>query len=591
MVLSINEIQERLKSPLSKAAISKAIKHENRIKFHVESFTNPADISGPLTDFLEWVKLLIPKDKYYNFVQLFKFPTPNVQLTKKIFFELKRVFASKNPSYNYQFSDSEYADDWEWYRSNVLKEPGIWENTGWQTMKTAINSILIVDMPEDETATPEPYFYFLSIKDVVDFDYDKAKKEFRWIMFNQPGNRLACFDEEMYRVLQLDDNRKITEILVEKAHELGYCPARFFWSDELNTKEVESRESCLSPQLANLDWLLYFSISKRALDLYAGYPIYAGYERDCDFRNNETGDYCDGGFLRDVDRNYKVFRDGTIQKCPVCEQKSLAGAGSLIEMPIPNSGEFEIKDPVKIITIDRESLDYNVDEENRLRKEVFESVTGTGGNVQEKQSINEMQVTANFQSKINVLNSLKRNFESARKWVDDTICKLRYGEAFIDSSISLGTEYYIYTSEELYKQYELAKKNGASEAYLDQLQQQIIETEYQNDTQKMQRASILKHLEPYRHLTFNEMMNLNGKELLDNELLIIKINFSTFIDRFERENMNIIEFAFQIDFDKKINIITEKLKEYAREQQQPKKKEQNPEEKGGKGTSVFRTGD
>ena len=80
---------------------------------------------------------------------------------------------------------------------------------------------------------------------------------------------------------------------------------------------------------------------------------------------------------------------------------------------------------------------------------------------------------------------------------------------------------------------------------------------------------ILKHLEPYRHYTFDELMKLQEKQLLNQDSLKIKLNFSTFVDRFERENMNIIEFGSKLDFDKKISIINEKLKEYVREQDNP----------------------
>ena len=53
------------------------------------------------------------------------------------------------------------------------------------------------------------------------------------------------------------------------------------------------------------------------------------------------------------------------------------------------------------------------------------------------------------------------------------------------------------------------------------------------------------------------------------ETLRIKVNFASFIDRFERENINIIEFGAQLDFDAKIRIIYNKLLEYVKEQYPP----------------------
>ena len=562
MELTLEEIKARLKAPQKAGIIAKAFKHENRLRFHVESYVDPSEIAQPLTDFLDWVRTLIPKDKFNIFVSLFKFPIPTVKLTTSIFSELERVFDGKNPASNFKFSETSYREDWEEYRKEELKEPQVWRKKGWDAMKTAINSVLVVDLPAEQIGqAPAPYFYFLDIQNVLDFDYkDDAITA---ILFKQSGNRLAAYDDVSYKVFQLnDDDDVIIEELINETHELGYCPAQFFWSTELNQKAPVVKKSPLSAHLANLDWLLFFGISKRHLDLYAPYPIYSAYAADCDFQNNETGDYCDGGYLRDASAVYKVFRDGTIDPCPVCSDKRVAGVGSFIEVPVPTKEEPDMREPVTITTVDRDSLDYNVEEVQRIAEDIFSSVVGIGGSVEQKESINEMQVTANFESRSSVLNNLKANLETARKFVDDTICTLRYGDNFLGSSLSMGTEFYIYSVANLYEQFAQAKKNGASDSELDAISDQILTTEYRNNPTQLQRMLVLKQLEPYRHYTFDEILKLHDKELIAKDLLKVKINFSTFVDRFERENTNIVEFGSQLDFNTKIDIITKKMLEY-----------------------------
>jgi len=238
-------------------------------------------------------------------------------------------------------------------------------------------------------------------------------------------------------------------------------------------------------------------------------------------------------------------------------------------VPVPSNGDPDLRNPVQITTIDKNSLDYNVEEVNRMKTEILHSVLGTGGEVQTKQSINEMQVSANFESKASVLNNLKANLEAAQKFVDDTCCLLRYGENYLGSHISFGTEFYIYSVEDLYNKYKMAKENGGSEAELDSIGNQIIETEYRNNPYQMQRMLILRHLEPYRHYTLDELIKLSEKQLLNTDLLKTKINFSTFVDRFERENTNIVEFGSQLEFDSKIKIILQKFQDYVRENTEP----------------------
>ena len=526
---------------------------------------NSFDIQSPFTEFADWVSKLIPKDKYNIFLSLFRFPTKNIELTEDIYKELERVFDGRDSAVTYQFTDNTLQEDWEAYRQEMLHEPEVWQSKGWTALKTSINSILIVDLPSKQlTERPEPYFYFLNIESVIDFS--SKGEELEWIIFNQPESRVAVFDGGSYRVYQKNKRGEIAEELVNAPHNLGYCPAKFFWSTPLTNKEPDIKKSPLAPQLGNLDWHLFFSVSKRHLDLYAPYPIYSAYKSDCHFRNNSTGDYCDGGYLRNIKGEYKLLGDGTVERCPICSEKRIAGAGTFVEVPIPREKGPDLKDPITITQIDRNSLDYNVDEEKRLANEIFTKITGAGGEVQQKESLNETQVTANFEEKKNVLMSLKRNFEKAQKFVDDTVCRLRYGEAFISSNINWGTEFYLYSIEELQRLYSEAKKSGASQARLDAIADQLIATENKNNPVQLQRMLLLKRLEPYRHLTLSEMQSLDAKQLIDPLLMLVKINFATFVERFERENINITEFGSALDLDKKVKIIFNKFLDYAKEQ-------------------------
>lgn len=568
MALDLNQIKQILQKPTKRQVIQKAANMQKRLRFHTETNIAVSDINQPTALFLDWVRNLLPKDKYNIFLQLFKFPLSTPAVVEDVYRELERVFYSRNSSSSYQFTDSELAEDWADYRKNKLNEPDIWKTVGWKKMQVSINSILVVDLPQVQmSARPEPYFYWLEIEDVVDYEMVNDT-EFKWIVFRQPNRRIAAFDDTYIRVYQLNEKNEIASLVSEATHNLGYCPARFFWSTQLNEKNKDLKKNPISKELSNLDWYLFFSISKQHLDLYAPYPIYSAYAADCNFENNETGDYCDGGFLRNSSGEYKILNDGTVEKCPCCSEKRIAGPGSFLEVPIPNQAEgiVDMRNPVQITTIDKDSLTYNVEECVRLRNDIIVSIAGSGGTVSEKEAINETQVAANFESKTSVLNALKTNFELAQKFVDDTICRFRYGSDFISSSISWGTEFYVFTAKELYNKYEQAKTNGASESELDAITQQILEVEYRNNPLVLQRMLILKQLEPYPHKTLDEVLKLHEKKLLNENYVKLKINFSTLVERFERENINIIEFASARTFSEKIKLITDKLLDYVREE-------------------------
>ena len=566
MALELNQIKQILQKPTKRQTIQKAVNMQRRLRFHTETNIAISDINQPTTVFLDWVRQLLPNDKYNIFINLFKFPLPTPAVVEDVYRELERVFYSRNSSSSYQFTDSELAEDWSQYKKNNLNEPEIWKTTGWKKMQVSPNSILVVDLPQIQTSLrPEPYFYWLEIDAVVDYQTSKLdENQFEWLIFKQPEHRIAVFDDTSIRVYQLNEKNEIQSLISEAKHDLRYCPARFFWSTQVNEKNKDLKKNPITKELSNLDWYLFFALSKQHLDLYAPYPIYSAYEADCNFENNETGDYCDGGFLRNAKGEYKILNDGTVEKCPCCSEKRIAGPGSFLEVPIPNQSEgvADMRNPVQITTIDKDSLDYNVNECARLKNEIVISVVGSGGTVSEKEAINETQVTANFESKTSVLNALKTDFELAQKFVEDTVCKLRYGDAFISSSVNWGTEFYVFTVTELYSKYKQAKENGASNSELDAISQQILEVEYRNNPLVLQRILILKQLEPYPHKTLDEVLKLYEKKLLNENLVKLKINFSTLVEKFERENINIIEFASNKTMREKIDIINKKLLEY-----------------------------
>ena len=566
MGLDISKLKKEVQSPKKRATIQRAITHQNRIKFHAQTRIVPY-ISQPITDFLLWVDSLIPQDKAKIFKQMFRYPVATNEVTGICFDKLSRIFDGRNPAFNYQFMTSEQRDDWEYYRQDVLLEPTVWSQKGWEYLKAEHNSILIVDLPAEQDPAdryPQPYFYWLTLDQVVAYEVNRKTGNMDWIVFRQPDKMIAVFDDESYRLFTEESGGQIGELLVENKHDLGYCPARFFWNEPLNLSEPDIKAHPLSKMLSALDWYLFFHISKKHLDMYGSYPIYSGYEQNCDYHNDESGDECDGGFLKDRQGHYKIDSSGQLLRCPKCGDKRIVGVGSFVEVPIPQENQPDLRNPVQMLTVDRNSLDFNVDEQTRLKNEIITSVCGVDSELVNNKAINEKQVDANFESQSTILNRIKKGFEDAQNFVDSTVCKLRYGNLFVSAKINLGTDFYTLSPATLREQYKSAKDAGASEAELDNLQNQILETEYRNNPTQLQRMLILAELEPFRHLTRAEAMDLYSKNLITEDELVVKLNFSNFVRRFERENTNILEFGTQIPYSKKIEVITNKFLEYVK---------------------------
>lgn len=567
-VLSQERIREEIKSPSKRAQIAAAIAQQDRIKFHAD--TNVEAIKGlPYAKFDTFVKSLLPADKYTITMNLLKFPIPTNEITDSVFTKLSKIFDGRNPASNYQFHNTQERDDWEYYRQEKLGEPSVWSNKAWEYFKTEINCVMVVDMPSEVDPTdryPQPYFYFVPITSVISYDVDKKTGNMEWIIF-RAKDEFIVIDEFSYRTYAMEkkNNGRTTlgELLSDNPHGLPYCPSRFFWEEPLSLSEPDIKKSPLSKELAALDYYLFRDLAKKHLDLYGAYPIYSGYEEECDYQDSEEN-RCSHGVLQKPDGSFVTDALGNPKPCPRCNgKKSLAGPGSYIEVPVPIDGQPDMRNPVTMLTVDNKGLEYNVKENERLKANIIAACVGVDNSIVNEASLTDKQIDVAFESQDVVLNRVKKGFEQSQEWIDTTCCLLRYGDQFISAKINYGTEFYTLTAEVLRSRYNKAKEGGASQSELDALRQQLIETEYRHNPLQLQRMLILSDIEPFVHLTNSEVKDMAEKGLIRNADMLVKYNFSGYIREFERENDNILEFGTQMPYNEKIQTIYQTLINYA----------------------------
>jgi hypothetical protein len=562
MGLSLQKIKDEVLHPSKQRELGMAKAQQDWIKFHVDTNLDAVN-SLPFLKFKAFVKSQLPEDKYITSMNNLKFPLPTNSLTEGIFTLLSKIFDGRNPAFNYQFHRTHERDDWEWYRQEVLDEPNVWSQKAWRYFQTEINCVMVVDMPLEDKGDryPQPYFYFVPISEVISYEVNPRTKNMNWIIFKN-GDVVIAIDDTSYRTFAYED-RQLGELLTDNPHDLGYCPSRFFWSEPLSLSNPDIKKSPISKELSALDWYLFKSLGVKHLDTYASYPIYSAFEEECDYIDKD-GNACHKGYLQKPNGEYVTGVDGTPMPCPICHgKKQLMGAGSFITVPVPTEGQPDLRKPVDITTVDRKSLDYNVEELKRLETKIVNSCVGVDNTILNETSLADKQVDASFESKDNVLNRIKQGFEEAQEWVDTTICLLRYRSAFISASINYGNEFYTLTPETLQKRYTAAKEGGASEAELDALRTQLIETTYRHNPMVLQRMLILNDLEPYRHRTQDEVKALRELGLFSDAELILKADFMGFVKQFERENDNILEFGTAIPYSEKIKTIYQTLLHYA----------------------------
>lgn len=590
MVLDAERIRKELQSPSRKGAIDKAITHQNWIRFHAETQFDNMNGGLPLSNLMGIMKQQLPEDKYRNAVNLLRFPLPSYDVVDSIFNSLAEIFSGRNPVFAYQFKNVSDLEDWEYYRKSRLNEPNVWSTTAWDWFRTEINSIVVVDLPavdnDPEDSKVKPYFYFVPISAVKSYGMD-YKGNLEWVMFLNAEGNLTVIDGGSYRTYRIEKDGTLGRKLSDNPHDLAYCPANFFWRDSISITEKDVKKSPLTKALSKLDWFVFSDINKRNLDIASSYPIYWGYEEECDYEDG-NGNVCDHGVMKNAEG--KVVIDPitqTVVMCPRCSKHRITGPGSFVKVPIPEEGQPDLRDPIGMLGVDRKSLDYNVEDLERQKEDIRNSCIGKDSDIVQEASLADKQIDATYEKRTAVLENVKKNFEAIQEFVDRTCCRLRYGDSFIGCHINYGTSFFTMTVDALRKQYADAKESGASQTELMALREQILQTQYRNNPQMLERLRILDQVEPYPVLSRNDVLNLWEKGVADTVELELKENFASYISRFERENGNITEFGLLMKHTERVNKITETIKKYADESV---KSRQSREVQGteGNGTSLSR---
>jgi hypothetical protein len=586
MILTNSDALAFLKNPKNGREIARAKNKRIRHALHTEPDTD-TELLGPSHQrFLKWVKdVLRSEENYERFLQLYRPPIFTNELTESIFSEFEKVFEAENAYEKINFTDNELELDFNEYR----KRKGdfhFWETQGFETFKNSIDNMVVIDLPKidtaltEQTATdtrPEPYYYILDIDNIIDVLNVKVKSvdnetgevvyffKTEYLIFRSLGDLAYVIDDERYRWYTQKDGNYTQQ--GEAVHNLGYCPARSFWTTPLNSKTTFLKRSPITNSISEMDWLLFFSIARKYLELYAPFPLYAVYKGVCNYKEEgkSKGKCVDGYLLYEGGATDIANR----KKCPRCSNKFKVGPGNIIELRMPKDKEDPdvMANPMKVIPAEVESLTYMKEALKEKRDEIFANCVGFDGTPQNEQAKNTLQIQSSFESRTSVLLKIKRNFEIIHSFTLNTIARLRYGDSYIGLTIDYGDEFFVKDETTQTNELEVAKKNGAPSYELASRRQKIWETMYRNNPEMIERLNILHNLEPYPDNSLQEVVDIRkgSADLISTKDLVIKLNFNSFIDRFEREQTSIGQFGSALMFDKKISLIKAELSKYADE--------------------------
>jgi hypothetical protein len=557
----------RIRKPLNADKLQDARVIEKRVRLHT------VGIQDSSTYFDEWltnIAKLLPHQKFEVFKNLIGEPVPTLTLSETIFDELAKIFESSNPSRKLTFTEDSALKTSEF--DNYFDLSRFFRQDVYETLKLAPNSFLVVDLKNEQVQDkPAPVPYFVNIESILDASINRDGST-NYLIFRAEGGLIVAIDDQAYYVYEqvassedwtIKEGYPSRHFLTDR---LGrpYTPAFLIYPNFLNATDSIVVNSPLTKSLGSMEWLLFWSVAKRYLDLYAPFPIYVSYQENCDYEFN--GMVCTDGML--ISTSDDLEEPTRNIPCPKCSKQRLFGAGTEITVPAPQTkDEPNLIEAVKVIPAEEKSIKYVTEEKVRLEQEIYYAILGKTSQPLETFSQSVSQLDLSTESRKAVLLHMKEIFERVHEKVLYTMLKLRYDGEFTDCYINYGDNYFLTTSEQETKNLKALKDSGAPESLIHSNLERIISTTYKTSPYTALLNQVYLEVEPYQTMSVENVVRLSTSNMIPKSKALAKIHFTDFIEEFENENSALVKMIELGEASKEsvVKIIKDKLYQYVKE--------------------------
>lgn len=572
MKLQESQIIEILKNPKNSGEVEVGRFYESYLRIFTEpKFKEDLEKEEAWKHFLKCLDSRITSSKAYRICEFIQYPLSVCNIPNSLMSDLYRVFNAGNSFFSIDSVKKNGGEKLQKTLAEVNINTWI-EKHGKEVLKNKPNTIVVVDKNDEG----EPFLFDVGMDRVIDFEFVLGSYvQLKYIVFkhsfkkNEAGEdeeRIGYYDNYVYSVFVKDGSNYILEKTVE--HNLGYCPARMFLEERLNNNRELNRKSPLSASLSKLEEWQLFETFKFYTDHYNPFPVTEMVREKC------SVDGCVKGVVYREDVYYERDEKKTrtvATECKACKNKNQIGVGAKILLdPQAEKDEPSASGKFRMISNDVSNLVYLKDKLNEIEEYIKNKVVGEDRAVT-KEAVNEKQVKGSFESKTNVLLSIKTNLDSLFNWIAKTVCKLAIGDKPVTINANFGTEWYLVSEAEMQKKYKEAKEGGLPREEVDMIYMQYVETKYRGNPQKINRLRILNKINPCPHSTQKERIDLYTAGLISKEDLIICEKIVYFANKFEQENGVLSEFGEKLtelqQYQNIYNIFKNYAGEYIKENQ------------------------
>lgn len=451
---------------------------------------------------LSYIRNILSENKHDTFFSSIRLPLYTTKIVNKIIKRNKKIFSGKNPSITVTSTETYIKKAIDIVNKDIEELKLNFYNLLYHNSQDVIIVNIVDGIPKYQVI---PVSAIIEIKEK---DNEILSIEYK-IKLDDKTDAIAIIDENKYTTIIDDQSSSID-------HKLKYCPAFYVEGEGYN----DVRNGILLNSLSDLDWLLFFSISKRLGDLSGAFPIISVYEEECDYSHEDIE--CKKGVLVSNTSGILYDQFKSPMKCPVCSNRKFVGYGTILKMTIPEKDQVNLMPPINVTPGDIPSLEFCTKEIERIENSIFKDLTGY--EIEIPQAINEKQVQAMFEQSKTIINDIARKVERIINKYFQIVFDFTYGLNVIKSiKYSFGTEFYIYSENELLTMYLELRDKGSDTSILDNIYFEYLATKYKNNLEEYNKQKTLFELDTFRHMTIDQVKALILENYADKKELILKL--------------------------------------------------------------------
>jgi hypothetical protein len=415
----------------------------------------------------------------------------------------------------------------------------------------------------------KPYICFYAAEDIYKFKINGKKVEYIAFKFKEETRKDSTGAEKKYTYYRvIDDNYDYIvrkeggdpeSVIIDPEypafqHNIGQPPVCPVSTLQHNIRNEKTKTSPIEEVIALLDYMLHQFGEHVATNILHAHPTYYEMGQTCNYTDPNTGYHCDKGkiFTNDAE-NAEI-------DCPECKGLGTyrnKDASTVLTFPAKD-GEgkpFSVQNIAGYATFPTEALEYQQAAIDWMEKRILDSALGMG-NISNKDTSLDKTATEIIQVNIKPLEDIISDIidivEYAEESLTDFIGRMYYGDTYLGCEIIYGRQLNLRDENVLIAELKKAKESGATKSYIKAISEELVYSRFSRSESDQARNILLLRLEPLQGYTFSEV---DTSSSIPPKTKLLKQNFTDYIERFELENGNIVEYEPNTEYSAKVKKI------------------------------------